>query len=162
RLRISAMQAEAQDRLTPAPIEVTDTGQVLPLPEPGRRLTLPNWVQAILRSRKAVAGLIILVIFALVAILAPIIAPGDPSDFVDRPHQPPSTEHWLGTTGQGQDVFTQTVWGARSTLSVGLIVGILTTAAGIIVGLSAGYFGGLADDLLSLMSNVFLIVPSLP
>ncbi len=157
------MQAEAQDRLTVPTVEVTDAGQILPLPEPGRRsLTMPNWVQAISRSRKAVAGLIILVIFALVAVLAPVIAPGDPTDFVDRPHQPPSAEHWLGTTGQGQDVFTQTVWGARSTLSVGLIVGILTTAVGIIVGLSAGYLGGGADDLLSLLTNIFLIVPSLP
>ena len=157
------MQAEPQERMSGATIEVTDSGQILPLPEPGQRsLTLPNWVQAVGRSRKAVAGVIILLIFALVALLAPVIAPGDSSDFVDRPHRPPSAEHLLGTTGQGQDVFAQTVWGARSTLSVGLIVGVLTTVVGIVVGLSAGYFGGAVDDVLSLMTNVFLIVPSLP
>jgi peptide/nickel transport system permease protein len=115
-----------------------------------------------MHNRKATAGAVILVIFALVAILAPVIAPGDPTDFVDRPHLPPSTQHLFGTSGQGQDVFTQTVWGSRPTLAVGLLVGILTTVAGIVVGLSAGYFGGIVDDLLSLMTNVFLIVPSLP
>ena len=145
------------------PIEVTDTGQVVPVPTgTGRSHTVPAWVGAVLRNRKAAVGVVILVLFALVAVFAPLIAPGDPSDFVARAHQPPSAEHWLGTTGQGQDVFAQTVWGSRATLSIGILVGVLTTIVGIIVGLSAGYFGGLADDLLSLLSNVFLIVPSLP
>ncbi len=61
------------------------------------------------------------------AIFAPLIAPGNPSRFVDRPHQPPSSEHWLGTTGQGQDVFVQVVWGSRISLFIGFTVGILTT-----------------------------------
>jgi peptide/nickel transport system permease protein len=91
-----------------------------------------------------------------------VIAPGDPSDFVARPHQPPSAEHLLGTTGQGHDVFAQTVWGSRSSLSVGIAVGVLTTVVGILVGIGAGYFGGVVDDVISLVTNVFLIIPSLP
>jgi peptide/nickel transport system permease protein len=157
------MQVEATERPGAVTVEVTDAGQVLPLPQEGRRgLTAPAWVRAVLRNRKATAGVIILLIFAVVALLAPVLAPGDPEDFVARPHQPPSAEHIFGTTGQGQDVFAQTVWGGRLTLSIGILVGVLTTILGIIVGLSAGYFGGGADDLLSLMTNIFLIVPSLP
>jgi peptide/nickel transport system permease protein len=157
------MQIEATDRPGAVTIEVTDAGQVLPLPGEGRRgLTAPAWARAILRNRKATAGVIILLLFAAVALLAPVLAPGDPEDFVARPHQAPSAEHIFGTTGQGQDVFAQTVWGGRATLSIGILVGVLTTILGIVVGLSAGYFGGAADDFLSLMTNVFLIVPSLP
>jgi peptide/nickel transport system permease protein len=144
-------------------VEVTDAGQVLPLPaQPRRGFTLPGWVRRLAHNRKAAAGVIILLLFAAVALLAPVIAPVDPTDFVARPHQPPSAEYLFGTSGQGQDVFAQTVWGSRLTLSVGILVGVLTTVLGIVVGLSAGYFGGAIDDLLSLATNVFLIVPSLP
>ena len=156
------MPVEARESADAMAVEVTDTGQMIPIPIQGRGLTLPRWVVAIRRNRKATAGVAILIIFILVALLAPVIAPGDPSDFVDRPHLPPSAAHWFGTTGQGQDVFAQTVWGSRATLAVGILVGVLTTIIGIVVGISAGYFGGVADDLLSLVTNIFLIVPSLP
>ena len=157
------MASDIGIRTTEATAEVTMGGQVLPLPGPERRgRTLPVWMRATLRNRKAAAGVAILLLFAMVVLLAPVIAPGDPGDFVARPHQPPSTAHLFGTTGQGQDVFAQTVWGGRTTLAVGILVGVLTTVIGIVVGLSAGYFGGVADDLLSLLTNIFLIIPSLP
>lgn len=156
------MSVQMSEQPRPATMEVTDLGQMLPLPDEGRRLSRPGWLAAVAHNRKAACGVILLLFFALMAVLAPVIAPGDPADFVDRPHLPPSAEHLLGTTGQGQDVFTQTVWGSRPTLSVGLLVGLLTTFLGIVVGLSAGYFGGWVDDILSLITNVFLIVPSLP
>ncbi|MBA2521262.1 MAG: ABC transporter permease [Chloroflexia bacterium] len=127
-----------------------------------RGLKLPYWARAVLNSKKATAGVLIAVLFATVALLAPVIAPGDPSDFVARPHQAPSAEHWFGTTGQGQDVFAQTVWGGRSTLAVGLAVGLLTTVIGVLVGVGSGYFGGVVDESFSLIMNIFLIVPSLP
>jgi peptide/nickel transport system permease protein len=114
------------------------------------------------RNRKALAGGIILAIFALAAIFAPLIAPGDPNVFVGRPHLAPSSEYWFGTTGSGQDVFAQTVWGTRVSLGVGLLVGIGTTIVGGVVGMTAGYLGRRTDDSLSLVTNVFLIVPSLP
>jgi peptide/nickel transport system permease protein len=157
------MSVQMSEQPRPATVEVTDLGQTLPLPLPDEgRLPRPGWLSAVAHNRKAAFGVILLLFFALMAILAPVIAPGDPTDFVDRPHLPPSADHLLGTTGQGQDVFTQTVWGSRPTLSVGLLVGLLTTFLGIVVGLSAGYFGGWVDDVLSLITNVFLIVPSVP
>jgi peptide/nickel transport system permease protein len=111
---------------------------------------------------KALFGIILLSIFVVVAILAPLIAPGDPSRFVDRQNQPPSAAHWLGTTGQGQDVFTQVVYGSRISLLVGFTVGLLITLLGLAIGMTAGYLGGFADGLLNVFTNVFLIIPALP
>jgi peptide/nickel transport system permease protein len=116
----------------------------------------------ILQNRQAAFGLLIIITFIAFALLAPVIAPGDPMDFVDRPHRPPSAAHLFGTTGQGQDVFNQVAWGARSTLSVAFTVGVLTTLIGMAIGMTAGYLGGLADDLLTLLINLFLIIPGLP
>jgi len=116
----------------------------------------------ILANRKATIGASIFLAFVLVAIFAPWIAPYDPKEFVARPHQPPSSEFWFGTTGSGNDVFSQTVYGTRISLGTGLIVGVSVTIIGAVVGMSAGYFRGRVDDILSLMTNVFLIIPSLP
>jgi peptide/nickel transport system permease protein len=118
-------------------------------------------IRSLLGNRKALVGLAILAVFGLVALLGPWLAP-DPNEPVGVPLEPPTAGHWFGTTGQGQDVFAQTIAGTRTTLAIGLGVGLLVVAVGALVGTTAGYFGGLADDLLSLLINVFLIVPGLP
>jgi peptide/nickel transport system permease protein len=116
----------------------------------------------VMRNRKALLGAFILLGFIAIAFLAPVIAPGDPNDLVAKRHLAPSREYWFGTSGAGQDVFSQTVWGARRSLGVGISVGILTTIVSALIGMTAGYFGGKIDDFLSLFMNVFLIIPSLP
>ena len=110
------------------------------------------------RSR---AGLFVVALFVFVASLGPSLM-RDPTAFDATPHQPPSWEHPLGTTGQGQDVFAQTVAGARMTLLVGFATGFLVVALGALIGGAAGYFGGRVDDALSLLINVFLVMPGLP
>ena len=144
-------------------VEATPLGQLTPLPAdlPARTGRL-HWLRRLLRNRKAAIGASILVFFLFVALFAPIIAPGDPIDFVDRPHLAPSRAHIFGTTGQGQDVFKQTVWGTRISLGIGFAVGLGITVIGALVGLTAGYFGGRVDDLLMLITNVVLIIPGLP
>jgi peptide/nickel transport system permease protein len=125
----------------------------------------PAWRQEISRlfhNRKAVAGIAILALFMLVAIFAPLIARGDPMDFVGIPHRRPTSEYWFGTGGQGQNVFAMVIHGARVTLTVSFLVGLLTTLIGVMIGMAAGYFGGSVDDLLSLLTNLFLIIPGLP
>ena len=72
---------------------------------------------------------------------------------VARPLSPPSWDHWLGTTGQGQDVLAQTIAGARTTLIIGFTVGFAQVAIGALVGTTAGYAGGLVDDALTLVTN---------
>ncbi len=127
-----------------------------------RRLRLPSFLQSILRNRKATVGLLILTFFVLVAIFAPVIYPGDPNRMVGRPHEAPSAAHPFGTSRQGQDIFGQTVHGARTTLLVGFITGTVIISLCILVGITAGYVGGLVDEVLSLLMNIFLVLPGLP
>jgi peptide/nickel transport system permease protein len=123
-----------------------------------------NWdfVRRFLSQPKAMIGFIILVFFFSMAIFAPLLAQYNPDKFVGLPNKPPSAEHWLGTTGQGQDVFSQMVYGSRVSLFIGFSVGILSTLIGLIVGMIAGYLPGLVDGVLNLFTNVFLLIPGLP
>lgn len=118
------------------------------------------WGQ-LLENKKATFGLTIVLTFVVLALLSPLLV-RDPSAFLAVPLAPPSGEYWLGTTGQGQDVFAQTLYGARTSLWVGFFVGVAVIVIGTSVGLAAGYFGGLCDDVLTTLINVFLIMPGLP
>jgi peptide/nickel transport system permease protein len=156
---------EVKDRPLPSDqiVEIAPTGQIAPMPTQSAPHTARfAWLWRLLRNGKAVVGLAILLFFLIVALGAPLIARTDPSDFVARPNQAPSRSHIFGTTGQGQDVFAQTVWGSRTSLGVGFAVGFLITAGGLIIGLTAGYFGGRVDDVLSLITNIVLVIPGLP
>ncbi|HEX5060991.1 MAG TPA: dipeptide ABC transporter ATP-binding protein [Kofleriaceae bacterium] len=118
-------------------------------------------MRALYGNRKALVGAAVLVLFALVAIVGPFVFP-DAGAPVGRPLAPPSWQHWLGTTGQGQDVLALTVTGARNTLAIAFAVGALVVLLGALVGVTAGYFGGSVDRALSLGTNVFLVIPGLP
>ena len=122
---------------------------------------LKRWARGIFRVKKAVVGLYIIGGFILLSVIAPIIA-NDPIEFLGTPLSPPSLEFIFGTNGQGQDVFAQTVAGARQTLFVGFTTGFLVVIIGAIIGGSSGYFGGRTDDLLSFLINIFLVMPGLP
>jgi peptide/nickel transport system permease protein len=119
-------------------------------------------LRQLIDNKKALAGLILLAVFALPALLAPVLAPGDPSLINSTGSQAPSAAHWLGTTAKGQDVLALTLWGARSSLFVGFTVGLAATAVAIVVGLTSAYFGRIVDDALTLVTNVFLLLPGLP
>jgi peptide/nickel transport system permease protein len=95
-------------------------------------------------------------------LLTPVIAPADPSQISDAISLPPSAAHWFGTTSEGQDVLALTLWGSRSSLLVGFGVGIAATLVGIAIGMLSAYFGKIVDDLLSLFTNIFLLIPGLP
>ncbi|MCY0876160.1 MAG: ABC transporter permease [Firmicutes bacterium] len=119
-----------------------------------------NWSKFFHHPR-AIAGLIILAFFVLLAILAPVLAPYNPQANIFIPLQPPSWQHLLGTTNTGQDIFSQFVWGAQTTLMVSLIGGGLSLIIGLLMGMYAGYRGGWIDGLLNSVSNIFLVLPSL-
>ncbi len=74
----------------------------------------------------------------------------------------PSSDHWLGTTHSGQDIFSQLIWGTQVTLAVGLLTGLFTTILSLSLALVGGFLGGIVDDIISLFTNVFLVIPSLP
>lgn len=118
--------------------------------------------QLVSSNRKASLGLIVIGSFILLAIFGPIIMRQDPHTFSNDVLQPPSVAHWFGTTNFGEDVFLQTVVGARFSVFMGLGIGLVTTIISVIVGLTSGYFLGWVDEVLSLVSNVFLVLPTLP
>ena len=113
------------------------------------------------QNARASFGLILLLLFGAVALLGPSFVAA-PDALLGLPHQAPSWAHWLGTTGQGQDVLAQTVVGTRLSLLIGLGVGLSTVVWGALVGMAAGYFGERTDAVLSLITNVFLVIPGLP
>lgn len=122
---------------------------------------LAMWLLAVRSDRRATVGAFVLLLFGLLACLGPWVA-SDPDALVGMPLQPPSLEHWLGTTGQGQDVFAQMVAGTRVSLVLGFSVGVVVVLVGALIGVAAGYFGGRVDAMLSLLFNIFLVIPGLP
>ena len=116
----------------------------------------------LLRNRMFLGGIGIVLFFSMIALLAPVIAPTAPEKFVGGANIAPSAEFWFGTTALGKDVFSQTVWGARNSLIIGFGTAVVATIAALLVGMTAGYFGGTVDDVLTLIMNVFLVIPGLP
>ena len=127
-----------------------------------RLLRLRDMWRLITLNRKVSFGLVILVFFLLIAIFGPLILRQDPNMFSADSLQPPSATHWLGTTQTGQDVLTQVVDGTRISVFMGFGIGIMTMIISVIIGLASGYFGGWIDEVLSLFTNVFLVLPTLP
>ncbi len=114
------------------------------------------------RSPKVVLGLGIVAFFVILTVVGPWLAPYNPSSTAFAALLGPSAHHWLGTTSLGQDIFSQLLVGARATMVVALVAGLVATVLSMVIGVAAGYFGGVPDDGLSLLSNVFLAIPGLP
>lgn len=133
-----------------------------------RRSTLARIAELAIRDRFALAGIVIYVVFIVVAILADRLATHDPLEILFRANgrvaanQPPGAVFLLGTTNLGRDVYSQLVWGARSALIVGLSAALVVVAIGTLVGLLAGYFGGWIDSALMRLADVALAIPFLP
>lgn len=116
----------------------------------------------LLKNKKAVIGLAILLLIVLVAIFAPLLTPYGASARVGRPHQPPSWEHWMGTTRIGRDVWSQLIYGARTSLAVGFGAGLMITVIGTVLGIVAGYMQGKVDEVINFFTNMVLVIPNLP
>lgn len=122
-----------------------------------------QWWQVIWSSKKARVGVVILAVYVLVGIFAPLIAPHDPLDSSFTPLAGPSATNWLGTTTSGQDIASQLIYGTRISLLVGLFAGFIATAIALVIGMISGYAEGtLLDDVLSFITNVALVIPALP
>ncbi|GAA1597206.1 ABC transporter permease [Actinoplanes couchii] len=145
-------------------IPTSSIEQVIPvqgaMAQPAKKARRNNF--RFVSNKKAAAGLIILGIYVLLAIIGPWIAPYDPGARGDQLVAPPSADHWMGTTHLGQDVWSQLLVGTRSVMFVGFLAGIVATVLSVLVGVSAGYIGGKTDETLSVFSNVFLVIPALP
>ncbi len=132
--------------------------KLLPVPP----VSPPRATPALLRSPLTVAGLVLIVVFSLSALLASVLAPANPLDQkLSQRLKPPSPAHWLGTDQLGRDVLSRLLFGARISLTVGLVVVGTAGTFGTLVGLVAGYTGGLVDEALMRVTDVFLAFPAL-
>jgi peptide/nickel transport system permease protein len=123
---------------------------------------LAELVGVLWQNRKARVGLIMLGVFVLVAIIGPYITPYSPFDSNFAFMLPPSAAHPLGTTQNGQDVFSELIYGTRVSVLIAFAVGAVATFLSMLVGITAAYVGGWVDDILSFLTNVFLVLPGLP
>jgi ABC-type dipeptide/oligopeptide/nickel transport system permease subunit len=128
-----------------------------------RRVRAPGWLVLLLLNRKSRIGLLIVGSIVVVALIAPLISVSDPNAFsITDARQAPSWHHLFGTTDQGSDIFSQVVVGARRSLLLGAAAGLLATALAAILGITAGYCGGLVYDVINFLINVFLTIPAIP
>jgi peptide/nickel transport system permease protein len=126
-----------------------------------RRIAGRMW-RLLTLNGKVMAGSAIIGFFALVALVGPFLIRQNPLRYSYTLLAPPSAAHWLGTNQGGQDVFSQLVVGTRSSLVWALVTGLLVLVIAVSMGLVSGYFGGWVDDVLSLITNIFLVIPSFP
>ncbi|HET6624084.1 MAG TPA: ABC transporter permease [Gaiellaceae bacterium] len=114
-----------------------------------------------LRNWKFDLGLGVVLVCLLGALVGPLLTDHAPLAFTGPTDQPPSSEYWFGTTSFGQDVFAQFVYGLRSAFVVGIVGGGIAWLLGAVVGFTAGYRGGWVDDVLNMLTNVVLVIPTL-
>ena len=127
------------------------------------RLKVPGWLALLLRNPKSCTGLAMVAFVVLIALIAPLISVAHPNDFnILATRQAPSWHHLFGTTDQGSDIFSQVVFGARRSLLLGAAAGALATGVAAILGITAAYSGGIVDEVVNFLTNVFLTIPPIP
>jgi peptide/nickel transport system permease protein len=150
------------------PTTFDEIAEVLPdavvAPATRRRVRVPQWVVLLARNPKARAGIVFFGGMVVLALIAPLIA--DRSSATDfnllATRQAPSWHHLFGTTDQGSDVWSQVVWGARRSLLLGAAAGALATVVATVLGVFAAYAGGIVDEIVAVITNVFFIIPTIP
>ncbi|MBB4825355.1 peptide/nickel transport system permease protein [Sporosarcina luteola] len=114
------------------------------------------------KSKIAVAGMLIVLFFVLLAVLGPVLAPEGINDqsHTDR-LQPPSSAHWMGTDDLGRDILSRVIHGARISLTVGFASVVLSVIVGSVLGIVAGYYGRWVDMIISRIFDIMLAFPSI-
>jgi peptide/nickel transport system permease protein len=127
------------------------------------RVRVPHWLLLLVRNRKSLIGLVMIGFVVVIALIAPVISVAHPNDFnILATRQAPSWHHLFGTTDQGSDIFSQVVLGARRSLLLGAAAGALATVLAAFLGITAAYAGGIVDELVNFLINVFLTIPAIP
>jgi peptide/nickel transport system permease protein len=129
-----------------------------PAPTPAQR---SEFLYFALRNWKFLLGSTLVASMLLLALLGPLLAGQQPLEFSGPTDSPPSSAYWFGTTSFGQDVFSQFVHGLRAAFLVGAVGGGIAWLLGAVVGFTAGYRGGWVDDMLNMLTNVVLVIPTL-
>jgi peptide/nickel transport system permease protein len=144
----------------PSGAGVVQAAPTLTAPVGGRRAV--TFLRHAMSNPLTAMGLVLAVLFVVVALAAPLIAPHDPLA-IDLPHrlEAPSARSWFGTDEQGRDVFSRVVYGTRISLAAAAGILLIAVLVGVVVGLAAGYAGGWLDELLMRVTDMFLAFPSL-
>lgn len=125
---------------------------------------LKEFLQLLFSNPMGFGGVAIITIFLLMAILAPFLGTVDPSTSgdIDNLLIPPSFQFWFGTDDLARDIWSQTIYGSRISLMIGFIAAVITVVTGSLVGLMAGYYGKLLDEVLMRIVDFFMMLPELP
>jgi peptide/nickel transport system permease protein len=148
--------------MSPGEVLLQDaTPRAIARPRPSALRRIGRTLPLILESRVGTIGLAIVLFWVAVAILAPVIAPYSPTALVGKVAEPPSARHWLGTDEIGRDILSRIIYGSRTIL----LLSPTAVAAGLVVGglmgLIAGYRGGLVDELIMRLADIILAFPVL-
>jgi peptide/nickel transport system permease protein len=127
------------------------------------RLRIPGWLSLLLANPKSRFGLVVIAFMVVVAVIAPWISVDHPTDFnILATRQAPSWNHLFGTTDQGSDIFSQVVLGTRRSLILGAAAAVIATALATTLGILGAYSGGVVDEIVNFLTNVFLVIPTIP
>ncbi len=127
----------------------------------GKIREIKEFFSLVRRNRVAFIGIILLTAIISMALFAPYIAPYNPYTRTGEPLEPSSWRHPLGTNDVGQDILSELIYGARISLAVGLISAISSVLIGMVVGTISGYMGGMMDEALMRIVDLFMVIPSL-
>jgi peptide/nickel transport system permease protein len=152
-------RAAAGSGRAPATSPVVPTGTGAPTAKPAAPRS--EFLYFAIRNWKFVLGFGVLLGVFLLALFGPMLTPHKPLEFTGPTDQPPSADYWFGTTSFGQDVYAQFVHGLRAAFLVGALGGGIAWLVGAAVGFVAGYRGGWVDDVLNMLTNVVLVIPTL-
>jgi peptide/nickel transport system permease protein len=117
--------------------------------------------RGLLKSPAFLLGASLFLLTLLLALMAPLFFDVDTQTRVGLAYTPPSAQHWLGTDHMGIDMVSMLIAGLRSSLHVGFLAGVVATIVGTLIGVYGGYVGGWVDDVLTVATNLFLVIPSL-
>jgi len=126
--------------------------------------SIREFLKLILTHKMGLVGVVVLVVLIFAAVFAPYLRTVDPTKGGVPANilLPPNTQFWLGTDHLARDVWSQTIYGTRVSLTIGFLTAIITVAIGTMVGLVAGYFGGKLDEVLMRMTDFFMMLPFIP
>ncbi len=131
-----------------------------------RKAALQRFARAFLRQRAGVVGLLILLVFIVLAICAPLLFPRDMLDITEtlgnESLAAPTGEFWLGTDENGRSVLAVLIWGARASLIVGLAASLISMILGTLIGIGSGHYRGFLGGLLQRLTDWFLVIPFIP
>jgi peptide/nickel transport system permease protein len=128
--------------------------------KPAKSRSRSNTVRRFLRNRRAVFGAILLVIFVLLALFAPVIAPFEPDQqFLADRLTPPGATYPMGTDGLGRDIFTRTLYASQISIPIGVFAMLVSVCVGVSIGLISGFFGGWLDTILMRLTDMLLAFP---